>query len=73
MDYIMKNDRVKSIEGHFEGKKGFVTRVENDQACVVFSDIWDHGIWVELNTLKRTKRYKKDQPIDITSPSIFSK
>ena len=57
---IQSKDRIISISGHFKGSKGYVCRVESDQACVVFKSVWGHGIWVELDTLKRTKRYIKE-------------
>ena len=58
---IIRHDRVISESGDFKGKKGYVCRVTGDGACVVFVGVWEHGIWVELSTLKRTKRYKKEQ------------
>ena len=60
MKDIIRHDRVISISGHFKDKKGYVCRTEHGQACVVFKGVWDHGIWVDLNTLKRTKRYKRE-------------
>ncbi len=60
---IQSKDRVKAISGHFKGKSGYVTRVYGSSACVVWKGVWEHGIWVELYELKRTKRYKKEQDI----------
>ena len=57
---IIGKDRVKAITGHFEGQKGYVTRVQGSMACVVWVGGWEHGIWVNCSELKRTKRYKKD-------------
>lgn len=57
-------DYVKAISGPFKGQKGWVSRTDSDMgiqpenACVIFSNIWDHGIWVEVKELKRTKRFK---------------
>jgi ribosomal protein L24 len=59
-EYIKAHDRVKAARGHFEGKRGYVTRTRGDRACVVWKGVWDHGIWTELSDLKRTKRYKKE-------------
>ncbi len=58
---IQERDRVKAISGHFEGNTGVVVRTSSDSACVVFKGVWDHGIWVSMYQLKRTKRYKKEQ------------
>lgn len=58
---IQSKDRVKAISGHFKDKKGYVTRINESNACVVWKGVWDHGIWVDLKELKRTKRYKKEQ------------
>lgn len=58
---IIKNDRVKIITGKYKGYKAFVTRVENDMACIVINGVWDHGIWYDVTDLKRTKRYKSEQ------------
>lgn len=59
-NYIIRHDRVKAISGHFKDKKGYVTRISGDMACVVWDGVWSHGIWTEISDLKRTKRYKKD-------------
>lgn len=58
--YIQKSDRVLATSGYFQGKKGFVTRVYGDIACVVWKGVWEHGVWVNISELKRTKRYKKE-------------
>lgn len=58
MEYIQAEDRVKATSGHFNGKSGYVTRTNGDTACVVWKGVWDHGIWVDIAELKRTKRYK---------------
>lgn len=42
--YIQRHDRVKAIDGPFEGKKGYVTRVDDAMACVVFKDVWSFGV-----------------------------
>lgn len=59
--YIQRHDRVLAVKGHFKGKRGYVCRVHGNTACVAFKDVWEFGIWVPLNTLKRTKRYKREQ------------
>ena len=58
---ILKGDRVVAISGHFKNKRGYVCRIENNAACVVWKNVWDHGIWVDLKELKRTKRYKQER------------
>jgi len=58
---IIKNDRVKFLYGDRKGYKGFVTRTHGDMACVVISELWEHGIWYDMKDLKRTKRYKSEQ------------
>jgi len=56
---IKRHDRVKATTGYFKGRtNGYVTRVSYGQACIVWKGYWSHGIWVDLNDLKRTKRYK---------------
>lgn len=55
---IQREDRVKAIDGHFKGKSGWVARVNGDSACVCWKGVWEHGIWVDISNLKRTKRYK---------------
>ena len=57
---IQRHDRVLALSGHFKGKRGYVTRADELCACVVFKGVWDHGVWVDLTELKRTKRYKKE-------------
>ena len=59
--YIINKDRVKIINQNskFFNKSGYVTRVSGGQACVVIKNVWSHGIWIDLNDLKRTKRYNK--------------
>jgi ribosomal protein L24 len=59
--YIQRHDRVLAMYGHFKGKRGYVCRVFGEQACVAWKGVWDHGIWVSINELKRTKRYQKEQ------------
>jgi len=61
MCYIKRHDRVKAISGPFKDKKGYVCRVDSTNACVVWNDVWSHGIWTALHELKRTKRYKSEQ------------
>ena len=61
MESIIKHDRVLATQGHFKGNKGYVCRVEGDSACVVWTKVWDHGIWTSLEDLKRTKRFKNEQ------------
>lgn len=59
LKYIQREDRVKGIKGTFKGMRGWCSRVNNDSACVCWKDIgFDHGIWVDISDLKRTKRYK---------------
>lgn len=55
---IQRGDYVKAIVGHFKAKRGWVARVDGSWACVVWRGVWDHGIWVSLSDLKRTKRLK---------------
>ena len=62
MDF-KRHDRVIATLGHFKGNKGYVTRTNGKQACVVWSGIWEHGIWVYASEIKRTKRYKKEQEL----------
>ena len=57
--YIQHGDYVLATRGHFEGKRGYVTRTDEYGACVVWKGLWDHGIWVELSVLKRNKRLKQ--------------
>lgn len=57
----LKDDYVLSLSGHFKGKHGYVTRVENDFSCVVWKDVWDFGLWVSSDTLHVTKRLKKGE------------
>lgn len=54
--YIQREDYVKAISGHFKGKRGWVSRVNGDSACVCWRGVWEHGIWADLKDLKRTKR-----------------
>ena len=61
MHHIQAKDRVVAVYGHFIGKRGYVTRINGNDACVVWRGVWDHGIWVPVSYLKRTKRYKKEQ------------
>jgi hypothetical protein len=63
---IQVSDRVLAISGHFEGKRGYVTRIYGESACIVWAGGWDFGIWVDLSELKRTKRYKKEQVAEKT-------
>lgn len=58
---IQREDRVKAISGHFKGKSGWVARVDDNSACVVWKGVWEHGIWMDLTDLKRTKRYKTEK------------
>lgn len=58
---IQRHDRVVALSGPFKGKRGYVCRVEGDSACVAWKGVWEHGIWVDISDLKRTKRYKKEQ------------
>jgi len=58
--YIKRHDRVIATSGHFENKKGYVCRVHGNMACVVWKNVWEHGIWTNLNELKRTERYKNE-------------
>lgn len=51
-----RGDYVKAIGGHFKDKRGWVSRVDETSACVVWRGVWDHGIWTPLVDLKRTKR-----------------
>ncbi len=60
MSKIQRHDRVLAWNGHFKDKRGYVCRTDETSACVVFKGVWDHGIWVDLTELKRTKRYKKE-------------
>lgn len=55
---LQREDRVKAVSGHFKGKSGWVSRTDESAACVVFKGVWEHGIWVDISELKRTKRYK---------------
>jgi len=61
---IQRHDRVLALQGHFKGKRGYVCRVDEGMACVAWKGVWDHGIWVSLNELKRTKRYRKETKSD---------
>lgn len=61
MPDIIRHDRVKIISGCFKNKKGYVTKVHGDKACVVIATVWLHGIWLDSCDLKRTKRYKSEQ------------
>ncbi len=56
---IQAEDRVKMISGLYAGEKGYVARVSGMDACVVLKGKWEHGIWISLSDMKRTKRYKK--------------
>lgn len=54
-----ESDRVIGIKGTFEGKKGEIVRINGESACVVWRDVWDFGIWVFFDEIKRTKRYRE--------------
>jgi ribosomal protein L24 len=58
LKYIQRGDYVKAISGHFKGKRGWVSRVNNESACVCWKGVWEHGIWTPLRELKRTRRLK---------------
>lgn len=58
---MQRGDYVKAVSGHFKGKRGQVTRVNdegNGMACVVWKDVWDYGIWSEIKDLKVTRKGK---------------
>jgi len=61
MLYIQRHDRVVVTSGRFEGMRGYVTRADDQNACVVLKGVWDHGVWLDVSTLKRTKRYQSEQ------------
>ena len=60
--YIQRGDYVKAIDGHFKGQRGWVARIDEglDVACVCWKGGWEHGIWVEMTELKRTRRFKNE-------------
>jgi len=60
MNDVKEHDRVLALSGHFKDKRGYVTRIDGRQACVVWNGVWEHGIWTDIADLKRTKRYKKE-------------
>lgn len=54
-----RDDYVKAISGSFKGSRGWVSRVNDYAACVVWKGIWDHGIWTPLKDVKVTRRPKR--------------
>lgn len=58
---IQRGDYVKAVSGHFKGKRGWVSRVEDSTACVVWKGVWAFGIWTPLKDIKRTKRINKGE------------
>jgi ribosomal protein L24 len=40
---ITRGDYVKAIKGAFEGKRGWVSRVDEYNACIVWKGVWEHG------------------------------
>jgi len=54
--YIQAHDLVKAIGGQYKGRKGYVVRVKDQLACVVFENYWSFGVWVNMIDLKRFKK-----------------
>ena len=45
-----------AVSGHFKGKRGWISRVNNDMACVCYKNVWEFGIWAFITDLKITRR-----------------